>query len=213
MLVIEMFDILRVSWFEFKKFFCKKAIYLYLIIFCLFNATLLNKFAASKNIELLNGKISYIKLFLVVYLVFMLFMYSMDILLEDYRYGTLTFLFTSKMSRTKILFSKILAMNLLGIMLGFINYFCNICFRFSLGELNDLRGCNIIFMYLFFSWFIGNYFLFISSIFKSRFASFLVGIFFLWYASDISLSIKNKISRSLKNDYIYKHFFVIKYHH
>lgn len=192
-----MFNILRMSWFEFKKFFCKKAIYIYLIIFCLFAGPLLNKLADPQNIELFEGKISHIKLLPVVYLVFMLFVYSINILLEDYRNGTMTFLFTSKMSRAEILFSKVLAISSLGIMLGIINYFFNICLKFNLRELNYLCGCNIIFMYLLFSWFTGNYFLFISSIFKSRFASFLVGIFLLLCMSDISLVIKNKISSAL----------------
>lgn len=194
---MRMFDILRMSWFEFKKIFCKKAIYIYLIIFCLFTGPLLNKLADPKNIKLFEGKISHIKLLPVVYLVFMLFVYSINVLLEEYRNGTMTFLFTSKMSRTKILFSKVLAINLLGIVLGFINYFFNICFEFNLGTSNYLQGSNIIFMYLLFSWFTGNYFLFISSIFKSRFASFLVGIFLLSCMSDIVLAIKNKISSVL----------------
>ena len=176
-----MFNILRMSWFEFKKFFCKKAIYIYLIIFCLFAGPLLNKLADPQNIELFEGKISHIKLLPVVYLVFMLFVYSINILLEDYRNGTMTFLFTSKMSRAEILFSKVLAISSLGIMLGIINYFFNICLKFNLRELNYLCG----------------YFLFISSIFKSRFASFLVGIFLLLCMSDISLVIKNKISSAL----------------
>ena len=72
------------------------------------------------------------------------------------------------------------------------------CFKNAIAMQNQIDEDKLIFMYLIFSWFAGNYFLFMSTIFKNRFASFLVGLFFLISISDVSaflgkLNLANKL--------------------
>lgn len=193
---MKMFDILRMSWFEYKKIFCKKGIYIYLGVFLILVWHLISKINEIKNLA--GEKLQAVILLPVVYFTFMIFAYAIDILLEEYYSGTATFLFTGKMSRGKILFSKILAINLLGVTLGIINCLFNMCFKNAIAMQNQIDEDKLIFMYLIFSWFAGNYFLFMSTIFKNRFASFLVGLFFLISISDVSaflgkLNLANKL--------------------
>ena len=193
---MKMFDILRMSWFEYKKIFCKKGIYIYLGVFLILVWPLINKMNEIKNLA--GEKLQAVILLPAVYFMFMIFAYTIDILLEEYYSGTATFLFTGKMSRGKILFSKILAINLLGVTLGIINCLFNMCFKNAIAIQNQIDEDKLIFMYLIFSWFAGNYFLFMSTIFKNRFASFLVGLFFLISISDVSaflgkLNLANKL--------------------
>ena len=193
---MKMFDILRMSWFEYKKIFCKKGIYIYLGVFLILVWPLISKMNEIKNLA--GEKLQAVILLPAVYFTFMIFAYAIDILLEEYYNGTATFLFTGKMSRGKILFSKILAINLLGVTLGIINCLFNACFKNAIAVQNQIDEDKLIFMYLIFSWFAGNYFLFMSTIFKNRFASFIVGIFFLTAISDVfaflgKLNLANKI--------------------
>lgn len=193
---MKMFDILRMSWFEYKKIFCKKGIYIYLGVFLILVWPLISKMNEIKNLA--GEKLQAVILLPAVYFTFMIFAYAIDILLEEYYSGTATFLFTGKMSRGKILFSKILAINLLGVTLGIINCLFNACFKNAIAVQNQIDEDKLIFMYLIFSWFAGNYFLFMSTIFKNRFASFIVGIFFLTAISDVfaflgKLNLANKI--------------------
>ena len=193
---MKMFDILRMSWFEYKKIFCKKGIYIYLGVFLILVWPLISKMNEIKNLA--GEKLQAVILLPAVYFTFMIFAYAIDILLEEYYSGTATFLFTGKMSRGKILFSKILAINLLGVTLGIINCLFNACFKNAIAVQNQIDEDKLIFMYLIFSWFAGNYFLFMSTIFKNRFASFLVGIFFLIAISDMfaflgKLNLANKL--------------------
>ena len=184
MVAMKMFNILRMSWFEYKKIFCKKGIYIYLGVFLILVWPLISKMNEIKNLD--GEKLQAMILLPVVYFMFMIFAYAIDILLEEYYNGTATFLFTGKMSRGRILFSKILAINLLGVTLGIINCLFNARFKNAIAIQNQISEGKLIFMYLIFSWFAGNYFLFMSTIFKNRFASFLVGIFFLISISDVS---------------------------
>lgn len=193
---MKMFDILRMSWFEYKKIFCKKGIYIYLGVFLILVWPLISKINEIKNLA--GEKLQAVILLPAIYFTFMIFAYAIDILLEEYYNGTATFLFTGKMSRGKILFSKIVAINLLGVTLGIISCLFNACFKNAIAIQNQIDEDKLIFMYLIFSWFAGNYFLFMSTIFKNRFASFLVGIFFLTAISDVfaflgKLNLANKL--------------------
>ena len=68
---MKMFDILRMSWFEYKKIFCKKGIYIYLGVFLILVWPLISKINEIKNLA--GEKLQAVILLTAIYLTFMIF--------------------------------------------------------------------------------------------------------------------------------------------
>ena len=183
-----MINIFKLGWLEYKKNFCKKGLYIWLgILFLIFFTGLKDVLEKNNNIIIKPGDIvQVLNSMCGVFFQFILILNAINILLEEFRYGTGTFLFTGSRSRVQILFSKVLSILFLGLTLGLINYFFIMCYAWQLNlDYKYFSRCgSIIFLYFIYAWVTSNYFLFCSIIFKNRLASFIAGLFFLYLLSD-----------------------------
>ena len=183
-----MINIFKLGWLEYKKNFCKKGLYIWLgILFLIFFNGLKGVLEKNNNIIIKPADIIQSWNFICgFFFQFILILNAINTLLEEFRYGTATFLFTGSRSRMQILFSKVLSILFLGLTLGLINYFFIICYAWRLNlKYKYFSGCgSIIFMYFIYAWITSNYFLFCSIILKNRLASFITGSFLLYLLSD-----------------------------
>lgn len=126
---------------------------------------------------------------------FVIIFQAVSIFTDELRLGTVSFLFTNVKSRTEILISKILAMILFCLSIGFLNYILVEYYQVNCGgQVSIDYFCFVLGLYFVYSWFIGNFFLFIAVVFKSRSVSFVTGMFFIYLLSDIIKLLAEKIS-------------------
>lgn len=187
-----MFDIFKLAWLEFKKIFAKKSTYIYLGIMSLTFFIIIDQIikvpGAEKNVFAVDLIFRPIVQFVIIF-------QAVTILAEEFRFGTTTFLLTSPKTRTEILLSKVLANILYCFVLGFINFLLLAYYQLGIGQKVVVEYFySIMTLYLIYGWFINNYFLFVTIIFKSRATSFVTGLFFLFLFEDILKALMNKFS-------------------
>ena len=191
----------RLIWSEYKKNFCKKSFYAWMgiLLFVIFQS--LTKMFESKDILALKHKAIIGDVNLSCYILFQIVILAsaLNVLLEEFRYGTATFLLTGNRSRTQILLSKVLSTVLLGVTLGLVNYFfvvyCDLKLNLTHKYFSVLFGT--ISVYFIYTWFISNYFLFCSTVFNNRVSAFIAGTFFLYILSKGIDQLLNKITSSV----------------
>lgn len=187
-----MFDIFKLAWLEFKKIFAKKSTYIYLGLITLTFFIIIDQIIkvpnAVKNVFTVDLIFRPIVQFVIMF-------QAVTILAEEFRFGTTTFLLTSPKTRTEILLSKVLANILYCFIIAFINFLLITYYQLGIGKKVVAEYFYpIITLYLIYGWFINNYFLFVTIIFKSRATSFVTGLFFLFVFEDILKVLMNKFS-------------------
>lgn len=191
-----MFDVFRISFLEYKKFFCKKSVYICLGLFFIFFLMSVDQLTKS-NVSV--NPVYLINMIFNGFMQFVLMFCAASLLPEEFRCGTSTFIFTSTKLRAQILLTKILFFTLYSITIGLMNFIL-ITYYMTTKNL-PIPFDNFAYMlvfYFIYSWFIGNYFLFFTVIFKSRAISFITGLFFLYFFSDCLLRLSQKMLVSTK---------------
>lgn len=188
-----MFDVFKISFYEYKKIFSKKSVYITLGVLFLFFLMAVNQIVKASNSPSPEEILSTINVMFFGFMQFLIMFRGASLLPEEFKCGTTAFVFTSTKSRTQILLSKILAFGLFGITIGAMNFVLIIYYMATknLPVHYSLFLVNIILCFIY-SWFIGNYFLFCTVILKSATVSFVTGLFFLYLIDDIVLQLVNK---------------------
>lgn len=189
-----MFDVFKISFGEYKKIFSKKSVYITLGILFLFFLMGVDQMVKAKTNLPLEKSLLMINMMFFGVMQFIIMFRAAAILPEEFKFGTSSYIFTSTKSRTQILLSKILAFGLFGITIGFTSAILILYYMAAknLPIYYSAFWVNTVFCFIY-SWFIGNYFLFCSVIFKSTTVSFITGLFFLYLLDDIFLQLANKI--------------------
>ena len=187
-------DLIKISFLDYRKFLLKTSTYIFVgiaLIIALLSIHTSLEFYIHTNQELDITKIGRIFNFCMQ---FVIIFQATVMLTEEFRRGTIPFLFTSSKSRTQILFSKILSFVVFCITICLINFAVVTYYYYAKDIIvitNNYFGLFFV-LYLVFAWFIGNYFLFFSVILKSRMSSLVTGMFFLFILGDFSANLANK---------------------
>lgn len=189
-----MFDVFKISFYEYKKIFSKKGVYITLgILFLFFLLSVEQMLKVQVNSASLNP-VLLINMMFVGIMQFLVMFRASSVLPEEFRCGTTSFIFTSTKSRTQILLSKILAFGLFGMTVGFMNFILIAYYQITKGLPVYYGGFLVtVVLYFIYSWFLGNYFLFFTVILKSCTTSFITGLFFLYLLNDFILQLAKKI--------------------
>lgn len=172
-----MLQVVNLSVLESRKIFKRRGIYIGLLLSILFASAI--GYQATLTPKTFN--IRHVNAFFANVATILLFIYSAKALGDEFDLKTSTQVFTSKVSRLKIVISKLLSILVLGVILGIVNTVVSSVFKVALHDsltlnvvLNDL-WINL-YLYLIYSFVIGSFAFIITSIYLTSISG-IVGNF------------------------------------
>lgn len=160
-----MLQVVNLSFLESKKIFKRRGIYIGIFLCILFASAIGYQAMLTPK----NFGITHVNAFFASIATIVLFIYSAKTLGDEFDFKTSTQIFTSKVSRVKMIFAKLLSILTIGVILALANTVVSSIFKVALNQsltlnvlINDL-WVNL-YIYLIYSFVVGSFTLIISSI-------------------------------------------------
>jgi ABC-type transport system involved in multi-copper enzyme maturation permease subunit len=195
------FSFYKIIWFELKKIFTKKSIYISVCVLLVLLCSLINQvIKADQHIDYKNF-LHLMNNFFLSYMLILITFQSALIITEEFKFGTCSFLFTKNRSRTSILITKFLAIICLSIIMAAINCIVIIYYMSRLHiPILFKTFFDLVISYIFYSGFLCSFAFIFALLIKHTLSSFISSLFFNNLIGDLTRTLHGKLG--LSNKYI-----------